>query len=252
MASLDPMIARMQEVGERLVADNDERQHFHGAYLRSTLAVKEDVRRRAFLDPPWAERWGLVFAQLYMKAFDAWERGDETPGPWRVAFEAARDPVITPLRHALLGINAHINYDLPQALIAIISESEFDDPEVMKRRAADHAHVDSILVRRVPSEDKELAKVEEPGDRTIVDRLLQPFNRWGTRRFLREGRAKVWGNTRVLDAARRRGPEAYAADLARLEELSRERVADLVAPRYVLISLARHGFGVALSPNEAA
>ncbi|MFC2176811.1 DUF5995 family protein [Actinomycetota bacterium] len=238
----------MDEIGKRLVAKDDERQHFHLAYLHSTKAVMDDVDADRFVDSAWVERWGLAFAELYLDAYDIWERGGDPSGPWRVAFEASRDPEIPPVRHALLGINAHINYDLPQAFLAVISDDEFDAEEIMERRAADHAHVDSILVRRVRQEDKNLQRVEDPGDRTIVDRLMTPFNRAGTRKFLKEGREKVWRNAGVLSAARRLGPAVYTRELARLEQLSRDRVADLVTPRYVLVGLARHGFGVVLPP----
>lgn len=236
----------MEETGARLVAAGDERQHFHNTYLRSTKAVAEDIAARGFLDAEWTERWDLAFAQLYLDAFDTRERGDDPSGPWQVAFEAARDPEIAPLRHVLLGMNAHVNYDLPQALLAVISDDEFDDPTVVARRAADHAHVDSILVGRVAEEDKELAKVEEPGDRTLVDRLLQPLNRAGTKRFLKEAREKCWRNARRLSVARRAGPDSYAAALIQLEELCRKRVADLVTPRYVVMRLTISGFGVVL------
>ena len=40
------------------------------------------------------------------------------PRPWRLAFEAPAD--LPALRQVLLGINAHVNYDLPQALLAVI------------------------------------------------------------------------------------------------------------------------------------
>jgi hypothetical protein len=243
----DPLLARMEEIDARLIADNDERRHFHGAYLRSTRSVMEDAATGRFRDGEWAQRWGIAFAQLYMGAFDVWEAGGSPPGPWQVAFDASKDPVTPPVRHALLGINAHINYDLPQALLAVISDDELADPDVMAMRAADHAHVDSILVRRVPEEDKRLAAIEEPGDRTIVDRLMSPFNRAGTRRFLKEGRDKVWANTRILGAARREGPGAYAEQLSRLEALCHDRVADLVTPRYVIVRLAMRGFGVELA-----
>jgi hypothetical protein len=132
----------------------------------------------------------------------------------------------------------------------VITDDEFDDPVVLERRAADHEHVDAILVKRVAEEDERMEAVEEPGDRTRVDRLLQPFNRAGTKRFLKEGRHKVWANARLLSSARRRGNDVYAEELEELEALCRARVADLVKPRYVLISLARHGFGVVLPPRS--
>jgi hypothetical protein len=248
----DPLIARMEVTNERLIAAHDERQYFHGAYLRSTRAVMEDAAAGEFSDPEWAERWGIAFAQLYMDAFDAWQRGEVAPGPWQVAFDVSTDRSVPPVRHALLGINAHINYDLPQALLAVITDAEFDDDAVMAVRAADHAHVDSILVARVPGEDKRIAALEDPGDRTWVDRVMSPFNRAGTKRFLKEGRNKVWSNTRLLSQARRQGAQVYAEELAKLEALCQERVADLVEPRYVIMRLATKGFGVSLAPRSAA
>ena len=135
-----------------------------------------------------------------------------------VSFESATER-LPPLRHVLLGMNAHINYDLPQALLAVISDEEFKDPRAVARRAADHARIDEILVRRVPQEDRELLREEEPGDRDLIDRVLTPFNRAGTKRFLKEARRKVWMNARTLSLARSQGPEAYAAKLEELEEL---------------------------------
>lgn len=63
-----------------------------------------------------------------------------------------------------------------------------------------------------------------------------------------EARRKVWGNTRLLAAARRQGPDALAARLAELEELSRRRVTELKVPGQVLLKLAVKGFGVRLVP----
>lgn len=101
-------------------------------------------------------------------------------------------------------------------------------------------------MRRVPDEDAELTRVEEPGDRTLIDRLMQPLNRGGTRRFLKEARRKCWRNAQRLSIARGVGPDAYAAELALLEELSRRKVADLVTPRFVIMRLVSAGFGVEL------
>jgi hypothetical protein len=240
----------MEEIDQRLIADHDERQHFHGAYLRSTRAVLDEAAGGRFHDGAWAERWGVAFADLYMRAFDAWERGEKTPGPWRVAFEASRDPDLSPFHHALLGINAHINYDLPQALLAVIDDGEFDDEPMLALRAADHNHVDEILVRRVPEEDRRMALVEEPGDRTFLDRMMSPLNRAGTKRFLKDGRKKVWRNAHIMSRRRRQGQQEYDAVLARLEALCEKRVADLVEPRFVILRLAIRGFGVEL-PDTA-
>ena len=39
-------------------------------------------------------------------------------------------------------MNAHINYDLPQALVAVITDEEFDDAAVLALREADHRAID--------------------------------------------------------------------------------------------------------------
>ncbi len=190
----------------------------------------------------------MAFANLYLDALEHWTAGEGAPGPWAVAFEAAGEDHLPPLRHVLLGMNAHINYDLPQALLAAITDEEFDDAALVASRAQDHAHIDHVLASRVDAEDKELIKVEQPGDRTWLDRLMTPFNQAGTKRFLKEARRKVWANARLMSAARRRGPDALSARLRELEELSRQRVADLKVPSQVLLKLAVKGFGVELSP----
>jgi hypothetical protein len=85
------------------------------------------------------------------------------------------------------------------------------------------------------------------GKRSLLDRLLTPLNRAGTKRFLVEAREKVWRNAKVMSAARRQGPDALAGRIAELDALCSARVADLVAPGQVILKLARRGFGVLLS-----
>ena len=243
---VDALVERMEAMLAPMVEAEDPRRFFHATYLRTTTAVGRDIAAGGFVDADWTERWDVAFADLYLDACDAWTQGRETPGPWQVAFEATRGERLPPVRLVLLGMNAHINYDLPQALLAVISDAEFDDPALIARRAEDHEHIDAILVARVAAEDVELRKVELPGDRTLLDRLLTPFNRSGTKRFLKEARAKVWRNARALSDARRAGPEELERRLRELEARSRDRVADLLAPGQVILKLARDGFGVLL------
>jgi hypothetical protein len=246
---IDALIGRMEGLLAPLEARGDPGRFFLATYLRTTQAVREELDRDGFRDTDWVERWDVAFAGLYLDALEAAEAGRRPPEPWAVAFGAGERDRFPPLRHVLLGMNAHINYDLAQSLLAVISEAEFDDPQLLASRAADHEHIDSVLVARVGAEDSELEALS--GGRSLLDRLLQPLNRLSTKRFLRESRAKVWANTRLLDAARRQGADAYAARLAELECLAAARVADLVAPGQVVLKLAVKGFGVRL-PDASA
>ena len=246
---IDALIERMQELLEPMQASGDPKRIFHATYLRTTIAVAEQIKRPGgFADPEWTERWDVAFADLYLNALEQLQAGNQPSRPWAVAFAARRGlPVLNRL---LLGMNAHINYDLPQALLAVITDEEFDDAQLIATREADHKAIDDILASRVSAEGDELASSYGPG--SLLDRLLRPFNQSGTRRFLREARQKVWANAITLSQARRTGAAAYAARLAELEELSAAKVTELQAPGQVLLKLAVKGFGVRLPDHPAA
>jgi len=242
---IDALLSRMEADLVELERERDARRYFHATYLRTTRAVVEEIDRGGFADGDWLRRWDLAFAELYLDALDADRRGEPVSGPWRVAFGTAlRQPELPALRHVLFGLNAHINYDLPQALLAVISPADIDSAELLHRRQADHEHVDVVLQARVAAEDVELGQVSEV---TRLDRLMRPVNRAASRRFLAEARAKVWRNTLALDRARRISPEQYATVLRELEKRCAARVLDLTRPGAVLVTLAVRGFGVLVS-----
>ncbi len=238
MRGIDNLIVDMEQREGSLVQRGDARRYFHSTYLRTTHAVGKAIRDGYFSDGPWVERWDVVFAGMYLDAFEMFESSGRAPGPWQIAFERAATASVPPLRHTLLGMNAHINFDLPQALLAVISEDEFDDPALLARRGGDHERIDAVLASRVRPEDQELKKIEPPGSRTLLDRVLTPFNTAGTRKFLREARRKVWHNAWVLNHARRDGHDALRAWVEELGDLARARVADLARPGQVILRLS--------------
>jgi hypothetical protein len=242
---IEEVIARMAAALGPLEAAGDKRRYFHATYQRTTSAIAEELSRGGFTDPDWVERWDVAFAGLYLDALEAELAGGSPSRPWAIAFGAPAG--LPPLRHVLLGMNAHINYDLPQALVAVISDAEFDDAALLARREADHRVIDAVLASRVAAEGDELARLSGlSGPPPLTGRLLLPFNQIGTRRFLREARRKVWANAVALSRARSQGPGVYLAVLAQLEELSAARVTALQAPGQVLLKLAVTGFGVRL------
>jgi hypothetical protein len=242
--AVDEVVVEMQDRLLRL--GQPHHRFFLGTYQRTTAAVGKAVDGAAFEDPDWVERWDVAFARLYLDALDAIQAGDinSVPRPWRLAFAAESD--LPPLRHVLLGINAHVNYDLPQALLAVITDDDFADDRLMARRRRDHERIDGVLASRVAAEDDEL--IASGAARSVLDRLLTPLNRLGSKRFLREARLKVWHNTTELQRARTESVESYRQRLAELEVLSAAKIADLLAPGQVILRLAVAGFGVVLPP----
>jgi hypothetical protein len=243
---MDELLSRMDALVQPMRASGDERQHFLSTYMRTTVAVKHEIERGTFVDGDWTERWDIAFADLYLEVLEEWNANRPVPGPWRIAFEAANaTPRVPPIRHLLLGMNAHINYDLPQSLLGVITDEQFTDARLLDLRRRDHERIDAVLASRVGAEDAQLAEAKAP---SVVDRLLTPLNRAGTKRFLKEARAKVWHNTLELQRARLAGAEEYRARLAELEVLSAAKIADLLAPGQVVLRLSVAGFGVVLPP----
>jgi hypothetical protein len=226
---------------ESLPSGLEFRRTFIATYRRTTEAVGRCVDDGGFEDPGWVAEWDAAFADLFFVAHDADLATELPPRPWRLAFQPPGE--ISILQHLLLGMNAHINFDLPQALLAVISDEDFSDPVLIDRRRRDHERIDRILASRVSAEDEHLG-----GSRKLVDRALSPLNRASAKRFLREARHKVWRNTFELHQARLVGTDAYRTRLAELEVLSAAKIADLTPPGQVLLRLAAGGFGVTLPP----
>jgi len=100
----------------------DHNSIFALSYLRTT----EEYRRATttpgfFADPGFVNHEDAVFARFYFDAYDDWagNRRSTVPGAWLVAFDAARDRQVKGSTNLSLGINAHVNRDLPYVLAGI-------------------------------------------------------------------------------------------------------------------------------------
>jgi hypothetical protein len=246
---VDPGIAalagRMADLLAAMDGDRDPARFFLGTYLRTTQAVDAALDTGRFEDARWVSALVVDFADRYLHALRGFRAGDAgVPRPWQLAFGA--DPGLPPEAHVLLGMNAHINYDLPLALLAMVPPADFADPFVLDRRRRDHERIDAVLASRIGAED--LALEAAGGRRTLLDRVIAPANRQAARTFLREARRKVWSNATALEAARQCGPDDVARRVADLEQAAAARVRDLLRPGPVLLRLAVRGFGVTLAP----
>ena len=239
--TIGQVVDQLQERIDALPLEQVHRRTFITTYRRTTQAVSDAVDAAFFEDPDWVVRWDVAFADLFIAAHDADQAGGQVPRPWRLAFQA--EPKLPSIVHLLLGMNAHINYDLPPATLSVIADHDFEDPPLIDRRRRDHERINRILARRVAAEDHAIG-----GTRSLLDRILTPANRLSSRRFLREARHKVWLNVAELQRARLQGTRTYNDRLAELEVLAAAKIADLLRPGQVLVRLAMTGFGVTLPP----
>lgn len=144
-ASIDDVVAMMTAIDQALPAA-DGVKWFNRLYLSVTVAVRAAVGdAAAFLDPAFLSRLDVVFANLY---FDAAAAGDASasaaPPAWRPLFEARHRRGVLPIQYALAGMNAHINRDLPQALVGTY-QAMGGEPVDADPRHTDFERVNGIL-----------------------------------------------------------------------------------------------------------
>jgi hypothetical protein len=110
--TIDEVIERLGVIIEQSIATQDRRGYFAALYNRVTCRVRDGIARGEFEDGARMERLDVVFANLYLDAYDTYARGDLPSKPWTRAFEATSRPGLFVIQHLLLGMNAHITLDL--------------------------------------------------------------------------------------------------------------------------------------------
>jgi hypothetical protein len=98
--------------------DGDGLKWFNWLYLQVTQAVETRVAAGGFADPAWLAQLDVQFARLYFSALESSLSGQTAPGCWRVLFDSRGQDAIARLQFAMAGINAHINHDLCEAIVA--------------------------------------------------------------------------------------------------------------------------------------
>lgn len=113
------VIAGLGILEKMLIVSGDRRGVFVTAYLEITRTIQEWLRRRYFIDNEMVARYVVAFANLYRRAFANYEceARDKVPDSWVLSFDASRNGKCTITQDLLLGINAHINHDLPFAVL---------------------------------------------------------------------------------------------------------------------------------------
>jgi hypothetical protein len=119
-----PDVIEILESIESICIDGDGLKWFNWLYLQVTQAVEARVNLTdpanpdRFADPPWIATLDVTFARYYLGAVKSSLSGASTPGCWQAVFDQRNQPAVARIQFALAGMNAHINHDLPQAVVA--------------------------------------------------------------------------------------------------------------------------------------
>lgn len=112
MKSIEEVIVRLTEIVAWAEQKQSAMGYFASLYQGMTIAVRDGIKQGKFEDAKRMEELDVRFAQRYLDAFDAYQKGQKTTSSWQKAFDAAKSNNITVIQHLMLGVNAHINLDL--------------------------------------------------------------------------------------------------------------------------------------------
>ncbi len=195
-SSIDDVIARLTAI-DVSSGRSDGVGCFTRLYLDVTRSVQERLGQSAFANPAFLARLDVVFAGLYLDALDAQSKNPRTvPRAWAPLFEERSRRGVSPLQFALAGMNAHINRDLPVALVACWQEH---GPSATDE--ADFERVNDVLAQV----EEKVKQQYVSGPLRLLDKLLHRAHRiddvvamWDIRR----AREAAWVNAQALWALR--------------------------------------------------
>ena len=195
VVSVAEAIARMEAIEAALPAA-DGLACFNRMYLDVTRQVNSQLGQGFFADPPFMTQLDVTFANLYFAAADVAGDPAAVPLAWRPLAERRAVAGIEPIQFALAGMNAHINHDLPLAMVntcTALATAPDDDPHL-----ADYQKVDQLL----DAADQSIRQSFESAPELAVDRHLAAvcdlIGNW----TINSARDMAWDNCLLLWAVR--------------------------------------------------
>ena len=191
VTSVEEAIARMQAIEQALPAA-DGLACFNRMYLAVTQTVGQEVGEGFFTDPGFMTRLDVVFANLYFAAAGAASVPATVPLAWRPLVERRASAGIEPIQFALAGMNAHINHDLPLAVVTTCAE--LGTEPAAGPHLADFQKVDQLL----DAAEQSVRRSFESRPELAVDRHLQAVDNLVACWSINSARDLAWQNSLVL------------------------------------------------------
>jgi hypothetical protein len=226
-------LVALETLTERLRDHDDARAVFLDVYVVITRKVVELVRApegSGFHDPPWLSQLTARFAEDALVAVCQSIRREPIPSAaWRFAAHYAEHEITRAYQNAILGINAHINFDLARAVYADFEARAVKD-ERLRAYRHDYFKVNEILYRSVWEcldvlvERHQCRATESllrlPGSRLLLRTIIMAI--------LRIWRRRAWDEVLALLGAR--DEQAREKVVRRMDRFS-GRVAQVVVAR---------------------
>lgn len=156
--TLGDVLSALAELEQLFLSKDDRRAVFATTYLQMTRELDSRISGGAFEDNEWVGKAVVTFADLYRQALVAYENGDRSrlPKAWQKAFDVSHEGSGLLIHDLVLGVNAHINHDLPVSLYEVSI-----DPE-RQSRYRDHTAINGVLRQTTDPVQNRIAELYSP------------------------------------------------------------------------------------------
>ncbi|HEU0132082.1 MAG TPA: DUF5995 family protein, partial [Mycobacteriales bacterium] len=187
--SIADVVARMAAI-EAALPPGDGVACFDRMYLQVTELVRDRIGAGYFADPDAMTALDVTFAELFLAAVDAADAGQRVPRAWAPLFARRAAPRVLAVQFAIAGMNAHINHDLPIAVVTTCEQRGLVPAAIHD----DYLRVNALL----GSIEQQVRQSFEDEVVRTVDRDLSPvldlLGNWS----IDKAREAAWVNADVL------------------------------------------------------
>jgi hypothetical protein len=188
------IVERMESCITSWQKADDHRAIFLMCYTMMTKNMLNAIEQNAFEDSDWVGNLTHIFAQYYFDALEAYDN-EAQPAVWTSVFEAACHKQLHVLQNLLLGVNAHICYDLIFALTDSLEDDWItlsDEKRAMRYR--DYTHVNHIIGTTIDAVQDDVVRLYDK-HMAIVDFTLGRMDEWMIQKLITRWRKDVWEQT---------------------------------------------------------
>lgn len=198
MEQRDSVLIKMGEYIEEWKSSQDCRHIFLNCYRLMSGNMMTAVQNGEFHDSNWVNQLLHRFADYYFESLTCYDCGDQTPKVWHYAHKATLDNTVGELQSLILGVNAHINYDLVLALNDLLRPEWKTLSETKQRqRYEDHCHVNHVIAETIDSVQDVILEPLNPS-LAWIDSLFGRIDEYLISNLITRWREEVWEKTQRL------------------------------------------------------
>lgn len=229
------VVDQMHEIITGWGETQDSRAIFLSCYAMMTQNMLIAIDNDEFHDCEWVNTLLHRFADYYFDALNAYDDHNETTAVWQLTFDAAQRPRTHVLQHLLLGVNAHINYDLVFTIFDMLNEHWVNlSPEDIQRRYQDHCHVNEVIYRTIDAVQDDVVE-RHSSAMDIIDKVFLTLDEWLLYRLICGWREQVWQDaTQLMQCT-----ELEAPDVRRLVEYRAVQRGEAILLKHGIFGLRR-------------